>query len=127
MSQLYSNQQIINELWLRGDLSYKYHAGQKVIDEAYRKVTRKLFVGNCSRRLGKTTWSAIKCLEVAISKSNTKSIIATAFQTDCENIIIPILQEMLADCPKSLYPTFNKTKKRYIFKNGSSISIVGLD
>ncbi len=127
MSQLYSKQQIINELWTRCDLSFKFHAGQRVIDEAYKNVTGKLFVGNCSRRFGKTTWAVTKCLEVAISNPNTKSIIATAFQTDCENIIIPIIQDLLSDCPKSLYPTFNKTKKRYVFKNGSSISIVGLD
>ena len=66
-------------------------------------------------------------MEVAICKPNTKSIIATAFQTDCENIIIPIITDVLSDCPLSLLPVFNKTKKKYTFSNGSTISIVGLD
>lgn len=122
-----SKEQIIAELWKRGDLSWKLHAGQQVIEAAYKKVTAKLFVGNCSRRFGKSTWAVIKCLETALSKSKSKSIIATAFQTDCENIIIPIIQDVLADCPISLRPIFNKTKKRYTFKNGSTISIYGLD
>lgn len=108
-------------------MSYKYHSGQALIEERYKAVSKKLFVACVSRRFGKSTWACIKAIETAIKKKKSKSIIATAFQTDCENIILPIINEILSDCPQSLMPQFNKTKKRYDFKNGSSISIVGLD
>jgi phage terminase large subunit len=113
--------------WKQGHLKYKFHSGQDVIENKYSSVQGKLFVANVSRRFGKSTWACIKALEMAIRKPKSKSIIATAFQTDCENIILPIINDLLSDCPQNLMPQFNKTKKRYNFKNGSSISIVGLD
>lgn len=122
-----SKSQAIAYLWQLGKLNYKFHAGQEVIEQKFNSVQGKLFVANISRRFGKTTWACIKTLETAIKKKNSKSIIATAFQTDAENIVLPIMTELLQDCPKQLLPTLNKTKKRFEFKNGSTISIVGLD
>ena len=55
-------------LWNRNELSFKHHAGQQVIDSAYRKVEAKLFVANCSRRFGKTYWVVTECIRVARSK-----------------------------------------------------------
>ena len=120
-------QKAIQELWRRGNLSYKFHPGQQTIENAYQKVTAKLFVGNAARRYGKTTWAIIKTIECAIKTPKAKIIIATAFQTDCEEIMLPIFQQVFEDCPKNIEPTFNKTKKKYIFKNKSEISLVGLD
>lgn len=116
-----------SELWERGVLSWKFHPGQETIEKAYQGVTAKLFVGNCARRYGKTTWAIIKAIECAIKSSKAKIIIATAFQTDCEEIMVPIFQTVLEDCPSSLLPIFNKTKKKYVFKNQSEIQLVGLD
>lgn len=117
----------VAELWRRGVLSWKFHAGQETIEAAYKKVNAKLFVGNCARRYGKTTWAIIKAIECAIQSPKAKVIIATAFSVDCEEIVIPIFQELLSDCPDRLCPTFNKVKKKYLFSNRSEISLVGLD
>lgn len=122
-----SKNQAIAFLWQLGKLNYKFHAGQEVIEQKFNSVQGKLFVANISRRFGKTTWACIKALEIGITKPGTKSIIATAFQTDAENIVLPIMNELLQDCPKYLLPKLNRTKKRFEFKNGSNISIVGLD
>lgn len=114
-------------LWTRNELSFKFHAGQKVIDEAYRKVTAKLFVANCSRRFGKTYWVVTECIRVARSKDRARVKVATAFLTDLEEFIIPAFENILDDCPDHLRPKWNATKKKYIFANGSEIQLIGLD
>lgn len=126
MNNKISKSQAIKTLWQRGVLSFKYHSGQKVIEEKYNQVEGKLFVANISRRFGKTYWACTKAIETALN-SKTKSIIATAFQVDCESIVTPIMFDILKDCPKNIYPHFNKTKKRFEFRNGSTIEILGLD
>lgn len=114
-------------LWDRNDLTFKFHAGQKVIDEAYRAVTAKLFVGNCSRRFGKTYWVVTECIRVARSKDRARVKVATAFLTDLEEFIIPAFESVLDDCPEELRPRWKESKKKYIFKNGSEIQLIGLD
>jgi len=114
-------------LWKRNVLSFKHHAGQQVIDEAYRKVTGKLFVANCSRRFGKTFWVVTECLRVARSRNRARVKVATAFLTDLEEFIIPAFESVLDDCPDALRPRWIATKKKYIFGNGSEIQLIGLD
>lgn len=116
-----------NILWTRNELDWKFHEGQRVIDEAYRKVTAKLFVANCARRFGKTYWIVTECLRVARSKKRARVKIATAFLTDLEEFIIPAFESVLDDCPDGIRPTFSQSKKKYVFKNGSEIQLIGLD
>lgn len=115
------------EAYYRGNLSWKLHAGQHVIEKAYREVTNTLFVGNCSRRLGKSYWAAIKCIEKAISTKSARVKIATAYQTDLEEFILPAFTLALEDCPEPIRPKWNASKKKFRFKNGSEIQLVGLD
>ncbi|HEX8608469.1 MAG TPA: terminase family protein, partial [Pedobacter sp.] len=115
------------ELWRRNDLSWKFHAGQKVIDEAYRQVTAKLFVANCARRFGKTYWIVIEALQVARRVKNARIKIATAFLVDLEEFILPAFEKVLEDCPEDIKPRYLDSKKKYIFDNGSEIQLIGLD
>lgn len=117
----------IRTLWDRNNLSYKFHEGQVLIDQAYRKVVAKLFVGNCSRRYGKTYWIATECIKVARSKKRARVKVATAFLTDLVEFIIPAFEAVLEDCPEELKPIWKESKKKYIFKNGSEIQLIGLD
>lgn len=114
-------------LWHRNELDWKFHDGQKVIDEAYRKVKAKLFVANCSRRFGKTYWIVTECLRVANEKERARVKIATAFLTDLEEFIIPAFESVLDDCPDKIRPKWSESKKKYIFKNKSEIQLIGLD
>jgi hypothetical protein len=122
-----TKKQTTDLLWTRGNLAFKYHDGQKVIDAAYRSVTGKLFVCNIARRFGKTYWAVTKALEVAIKTENARVVIASAFQKDVAQFIVPTFKTILKDCPKSLKPNFNATSKKYEFSNGSEILICGLD
>ncbi|WP_413581092.1 terminase large subunit domain-containing protein [Bdellovibrio sp. HCB288] len=114
-------------LWHRGNLSWKHHDGQKVIDAAYRSIDKFLFVGNCSRRFGKTFWVATECAEVALKKKKARVKVATAFLTDLEEFLIPIFDAVFEDCPEEIKPKWHEAKKKYRFKNGSEIQLIGLD
>lgn len=120
------------EGWSRGELTWKLHGtferpGQLKIDEAFSLSDGKLFVADCSRQLGKSTWAAIKCIETAIQKKNARIRYATAFLTDLEQFIIPAFDFVLEDCPEGLKPKWNGQKSEWRFPNGSKIRLVGLD
>jgi hypothetical protein len=115
-------------LWHRGILSGKLHAGQDKIEAAYNGSSGKLFVGDCSRQLGKTTWGAIKCIEKALQKRRAKIRVGTAFLTDLEQFVIPAFEFALEDCPDELRPKWNAQKYTYTFPSTKAeIRLVGLD
>jgi hypothetical protein len=113
--------------WKNADLSYLLHAGQLKIEDAFLRIAGKLFVGDCSRQFGKSTWAASKCVEKALRKRKAKVRYATAFLTDLEQFIRPAFDFVLADCPAHLRPKFHEQKYEYRFPNGSVIKLVGLD
>jgi hypothetical protein len=108
-------------------LSWKLKGSQKLIEDAFAKVTGKLFVCNCSRRFGKSFWAAKKCLERALGGPNQKIKFASAFANDLEEIIIPAFNFLLEDCPPEILPEWQVSRKKFIFKNGSEIQLIGLD
>lgn len=114
-------------LWLRNNISYKLHAGQQVINEAFLKVKAKLFVAICARRFGKTYWVAVICVMAARSIKNGRIKVASAFLKDVEEFIVPAFDLVMDDMPDDLRPKWHESKKKYRFANGSEIQIVGLD
>lgn len=116
-----------SECWKRGFLNYKLHPGQLKIEKAYKQKNEKLFVVNCARRLGKTFWDTGVSLETAIRIPKARIKYVSAFLTDLEEYAIPSFRKTLTDCPSSIYPQELQTKKKWIFKNGSEIKLVGLD
>lgn len=116
-----------NVLWERNDLSHKLHEGQRVIDQAYKSVTAKLFVAICARRFGKTYWVAAICIMVARSIKNGRVKVASAFLKDVEEFIVPAFKLIMEDMPQNMAPKWHESKKKFIFDNGSEIQLVGLD
>ncbi len=116
-----------HEKWHRGDLTFKLHAAQKVINDTYNAVTRQLFVGNCSRQFGKTYWAVTKAIECALSKPNAQIRYAAAFQSDLVNFVIPAFEEIMKDCPPELLGKYKIAGNKFVFPNGSTIVLVGLD
>jgi hypothetical protein len=119
-------------LWERGELFWKLHPGQLRIELAYQGVisiaSTKLFVGDCARQFGKSTWAATKCIEKALRKRNAKIRYATAFLTDLEQFIIPAFDFLLADIPEHLRPVWRAQKSEYYFPTTKArIRLVGLD
>lgn len=116
--------------WERGRLDWKLHKGQEVIEAAYKRVKKKLFVANCARRFGKTFWACIKAVEWALRCPNQWPRIkyASALRLDLKEFAIPAFELILLDCPDDLRPIWKSTESKYIFPhNGAEIQLVGLD
>ncbi len=117
----------VRELWHRGRLGWKLHAGQRIIDEAFRKITGQLFVSNCARQWGKSFWAVTKAIECALATPNGRIKYGTAFHTDLIEFILPAFEAVLQDCPPELLPRYKVHGSKYIFKNGAQIKLIGLD
>lgn len=113
--------------WAMGDLSYKLHSAQKIIDEAFSRITGQLFVGNCARQWGKSYWAVTKAIETALKLPKARIKYGTAFHTDLIEFIIPTFDTVLQDCPAHLRPVYKVQGSKFVFKNGSEIKLVGLD
>jgi hypothetical protein len=115
------------EKWFRGDLSFKLHSAQKVIDQTFKDTSRQLFVGNCSRQFGKSYWAVCKAIEQAIKKPKSQVRYGAAFHSDLIEFIIPAFDKVLEDCPESIKGKYTKQGSCFTFPNGSKIKLVGLD
>jgi hypothetical protein len=115
-------------LWYRGDLSWKLHAGQLKIEDAFQKRPGNLFVADCARQFGKTVWCAVKDVEFALKRKKANIRVGTAFLTDLEQYIIPAFEWVMEDMPDALRPRWQGQKYRYYFPTtDSEIRLVGLD
>lgn len=115
------------EAWHRGNLRWKMHKAQKVIDDTFKQSPNQLFVGNCSRQFGKSFWAVCKAVEQAIAHPKSQIRYGAAFHTDLVEFIIPAFDKVMEDCPKSIKGVYKSTGTKYVFPNGSQIKLVGLD
>lgn len=115
------------ESWHRGKLNWKLHSAQKIINEKLSKITRQLFVANCSRQWGKSFWAVTKAIEMALTKPNARIKYGTAFQSDLLEFIIPTFEAILKDCPDSIRPVYKTQGSKWVFKNGAQIKLIGCD
>lgn len=116
------------ESWYRGNLTWKLHKGQKVINDLFNKMKGQLFVCNISRQFGKTVYSVIKAIEVAIQKPNSIIRYGTAFLVDLMRFIIPAFKLIMEDCPSPIKGKLvRQGGSAFIFPNGSRIDLVGID
>lgn len=121
----------LSAYWRAGELDHKLHKGQLVIELCYLKAidSGKLFVADCSRQLGKTTWGVKKSIETAIKKPNSKIRIGTAYLTDLEQFVRPAFELILQDIPADMRPIWMQRTYQYIFPHpiNSTVGLVGLD
>lgn len=116
------------ELWFRGDLSFKFHAGQHRINAAYEaSYTDQFFFAECARQFSKTTWAVEKVFETALKFPGCSTRIATAYYADIKGIILPAFKYVLEDVPEELRPTFRRADGTWVWPNGSECVLVGLD
>lgn len=115
------------EAWHRGNLNWKLHKAQKVIDKTFKETVNQLFVGNCSRQFGKSFWAVCKAVEQALKKPKSQIRYGAAFQSDLVDFIIPAFDKVMEDCPNSIKGKYKSQGSCFVFPNGSKIKLVGLD
>lgn len=127
MSARLRRDDLLYELWVRGNLNYKLHAGQLLIQERVTLNKNQLFVGEIARQFGKSYWLVVVAISMCLQKKRARVKYATAFLTDLEEFILPAFETILEDCPEELRPRWLSHKSKFVFKNGSEIKLVGLD
>jgi phage terminase large subunit-like protein len=119
-------------LWRRGVLKWKLRDYQVKLYSAISECERNRYVVNCARRWGKSFVMSLLAVERAIQgNSSTRIKIATATAKNLEEFIIPAFRILLDDCPSDLWEGWKdgylRSKKKFIFQNGSEIQLIGLD
>lgn len=113
--------------WKTGDLSFLLHAGQRKIQRVFKESPHQVQVVLCARGFGKTYWGASAAVAQTIKKPRSRIKIATQYQTDLEEFIIPNFEEVLESCPEGAGPEWRPSKSRFVHENGSAINLIGLD
>lgn len=115
------------ELFRRGVLNWKLHAGQRQMYDALKDSTAKRYVVNAARRLGKSYMLCVIALEHAIQNPGSQIKFAAPNQKMARKIIFPLFKQILEDCPKHLRPKFRVHDGEYEFNNGSTITVCGTE
>lgn len=128
MSNQLQKQQVINELYRRGNLSWKCHSVQKEMYEIYHNAApNSTLVWLLARQSGKSYLISLLAIEQAFKKPHSIIKILTDTKVHAKNIYDKIFQEILHDCPEDLKPQFLKAQYLYEFPNGSQIQLAGSD
>ena len=125
MDELYSHQYWNERGYITG-LGYKLRPEQKTLRTKIYDALVQLIVFNISRRWGKTYVLCLYAIEQAIRKKQ-KIRYGAALRDDLEEFVIPSFEQILEDCPESLKPRYIRSRKTWVFPNGSEIKLVGLD
>ena len=122
-----SREEVISELWRRGELSWKLNKVQKELKNTVDNDDTKTSVVVVSRRTGKTYWLVIEALMQCIKHPNSVVKFLFPKSKDAKTNIIPIMRMITEDCPEDVKPIFNTQDKMFNFNNGSQIQLAGSD
>lgn len=123
-----SKKDIINELWARGELSYKFHSVQKEMYNILEKSeANSTLVWLCSRQIGKSYMIALLATIYCLRKPDSIVKILTDTKLHCKTIYEPKFKEVFEDCPEHLKPNYIPSQYLYVFPNGSQIQLAGTD
>jgi hypothetical protein len=124
-----TRQEIVNELWRRGELKYKCHAVQKEMYELYyNSAAHSTLVWLLARQSGKSFLLAILALEAALRKPNSVIKLVTDTKIHVKSIFEPIFNMLTDDCPEDFKPKYSTQNYSYHFThNNSQIQLAGSD
>lgn len=86
----------------------------------------RCFVLDIGRRWGKTFLVALIRIEDCLRNKRAITY-ATAYEKDIVEIIQPMIEDILADCPDELAPKWVAQRGHWLFPNGSTLKLVGID
>ena len=115
------------ELWMRGNLEWKMHAGQKKVYEQLKALPptvreRVVFI---SRRWGKTYLGLLMAIMKCLEGPNKQVFIVAPTIKQASKIISPLIQEIVGDAPPGLV---SRTKSEHTWHIGlSTLQIGGFD
>jgi len=122
-----SQQDVIRELWRRGDLKYKVREHQIPIYENIKSTDSLKYVLNIARRYGKSTILLIIAIELGLRFRNILIPYIAPSQKMVQRIIQPLVTKICEDAPVEYRPRWNTLDQAYVFHNGSKLFVAGTD
>lgn len=120
-----TRKQIVDELWARGNLSWKLKPHQKELYDLFYKTEHKVQTWLLARRSGKTVCLSLLAIEACIKTPNTVVKFLSPTKIMVDRNIRPIMRMLLEDCPLNIAPEFKSKDSVYYFPNGSEIQLAG--
>jgi len=118
----------IEELWRRGNLSFKLDKCQKELYKLfYDSPADEIQTWLLARRSGKTYCLCILALEQCIRQKNSIVKFVSPTKLQVNNNVRPLFKQILQDCPDDIKPEFRGKDYIYYFPNGSEIQLAGTD
>lgn len=123
-------QRAIAQAWRAGFLAWKLDSLQRRTHaDIWRKMEQPFarYVLKWARRTGKTFLLVLIAFEVALRRNRARINIAASTKESLREIIWPIVDLLLADCPEALRPKLQEQRGRIVFPNGSLIVLGSCD
>jgi hypothetical protein len=127
MARKITRQQAVEELWHRGELSWKWRPVQHRMNACFAKARGRRRVLNCSRRIGKSFLLMTKAFEHVLQNPRWPVKYAAPNGIEMKKTLLPIAREIIADCPEDSRPVWHSQDKAFKFPNGGEIHIAGVN
>ena len=123
----------LREEWSHGELSHQLTPSQRATyaklraweKRPYRERGRE-FCLDSSRRWGKSKVGCTWLTENALRRPGRYLYIGPE-RKQIEDLMLPLMEEILSECPPELRPRYHAQKRTFVFPNGSRIELYGLD
>lgn len=119
--------------WQTGYLEYLCRDRPKQV-ELYRRIRDAwensdslVFSMLIHRQFGKSRMLSVFGLEECLRTPNTNVVYLTDTKIHAEQIVVPLVNSLLEECPKALRPLYKRERRCYEFANGSTLTILGMD
>jgi hypothetical protein len=122
------------KLWAEGNLSYKWHDGQRRADTLFEYATEnehgpraRWFLMDVARRWGKSYYGISKAVSKALIAPRQRIPYVAPTKEMVKGIINPLMAEIIQDASPDYRPRFIKNESSWVFQNDSRIIMVGAD
>ena len=127
-----AHKKLLSQAWELGELSWKLNPDQLGVYTQLREWEKKPKAGrtfclDMSRRYGKSSIMLLMAFEDAIKNPGWRIPYCAPTYKMVTEILVPLIRDLMVDCPDHAAPKYWPSKHEVLFANGSSIKIVGLD
>ncbi len=116
-----------DELWRRGQLSWKLHAEQLLLYGLLLACAASRFVLEIARRFGKTWLLVVVAVETCLQNPGCRVVYGAPTLKHLEEFIIPTIEAICEDAPLDCRPVFSAKSGHFTFPNGAYIHLFGAD
>lgn len=124
----------LREAWQDGEISHQLTPSQRDSYDKLRAWEERKFtergheyVLDISRRWGKSVVGLIWLFENCIRRPGSRYLYIGPIRKEIEDLTMPLIAQILSECPPELRPTYIHGDRAYEFPNGSRMEIYGLD